>query len=337
MNEVTKYHNDLNTVVMRRWTKEEMNFFFAIIAKARENQTKILIFESEELKELTHFSGDYNQRWNDIMDRVTDKVAQLIYKERTTKKKVVMTLFKKFEVDFEDQYVTVSISDEFEYILNQLNANFTSFELEEFTQIRSTYAKTTYRILKQWRTQGTKEFKKEEFHELLDIPKSYAQSDINKRVLKPIQEELSNYFKGFKVNLKKAKTRGNPITGYCFTWQAEQTGEWVDFNELKKKKNSKKNLTRSESVPENILAAEKEDEEKKKKLQEDFFQKAMQLRDKTFEEQAELFSEARKVDTYRMPNATQFLDTLATLMAFDSEKYWTQTLTKTQTEGENIG
>ncbi len=318
---------------MRRWSKEEMNFFFAIIAKARENQTNILKFESAELKELTHFSGDYNQRWNDIMDRVTDKVAQLIYKERTTKKKVVMTLFKKFEVDFESQNVTISISDEFEYILNQLNANFTSFELEEFTQIRSTYAKTTYRILKQWRTQGIKEFKKEEFHELLDIPKSYAQSDINKRVLKPIQDELINYFKGLKVTLKKAKTRGNPIIGYCFTWQAEKTGEWINFDEAKKKKIP----IRSEIVPEDILAAEKDDQERKKKLQEEFFQKAMKFRDRSFEVQAELFSEAREIDTYRMPNATQFLDTLATLMNFDLEKYWDQVLSDSTSEGENNG
>ncbi|WP_244877091.1 replication initiation protein [Carnobacterium mobile] len=26
-NEVVKYHNDLNTVPMRNWTSEEMNFF----------------------------------------------------------------------------------------------------------------------------------------------------------------------------------------------------------------------------------------------------------------------------------------------------------------------
>ena len=25
--EVVKYHNDLNTVIMRTWTAEEMNFF----------------------------------------------------------------------------------------------------------------------------------------------------------------------------------------------------------------------------------------------------------------------------------------------------------------------
>lgn len=38
-----------------------------------------------------------------------------------------------------------------------------------------------------------------------------------------------------------------------------------------------------------------------------------------------------------MPNAKQFLDTLATLMNFDSEKYWDQVLKDTQSEGEEIG
>ena len=42
MNEVIKYHNDLNTVIMRKWTAEEMNFFFAIIAKARKMTEKNL-------------------------------------------------------------------------------------------------------------------------------------------------------------------------------------------------------------------------------------------------------------------------------------------------------
>jgi len=63
----------------------------------------------------------------------------------------------------------------------------------------------------------------------------------------------------------------------------------------------------------------------------------MQLREQSFEEQAQLFSEAREVDTYRMPNATQFLDTLATLMNFDLEKYWAQILKDAQSEGEDIG
>src|SRR5699024_11294793 len=79
----------------------------------------------------------------------------------------------------------IELSNNFEYILNRLSANFTTYELAEFTAIRSTYAKTMYRLLKQWRTIGKKEFKIEEFKVLLDMPKYYGPSEINRTIIKP--------------------------------------------------------------------------------------------------------------------------------------------------------
>ena len=35
-NEVVKHHNDLNTVIMRKWTAEEMNFFLRLLQKKRQ-------------------------------------------------------------------------------------------------------------------------------------------------------------------------------------------------------------------------------------------------------------------------------------------------------------
>ncbi|BDP62489.1 hypothetical protein EfmJHP38_34270 (plasmid) [Enterococcus faecium] len=53
-----------------------------------------------------------------------------------------------------------------------------------------------FRLLKQYRTKGFAYFSKEDFLELLDIPKSYKQPDIDKRVIKPIRQELTAIFKG---------------------------------------------------------------------------------------------------------------------------------------------
>lgn len=335
MNEVVKYHNDLNTITMRRWSREEMNFFFSIISKTKEQGTSTVTFDADDLKELSKFADKHTKRWLEVMEKTTEKVVQLYYKEKKNGEINVMTLFNRFSINLEKQTIVVEVSNQWEYILNEFQANFTVFELEEFTEIRSTYAKTMYRLLKQWRTQGKKTYSINEFRANLDIPKSFKAGMVAKRVLEPIKKELSAYFKGLKITPLKSNSRGTPIIGYEFTWQAEQTGEWKDFDKLEQ--NGKKKPIRSEAVPDNILAVEKADEEKKKSLQEDFFQKAMQLREQSFEEQAQLFSEAREVDTYRMPNATQFLDTLATLMNFDLEKYWAQILKDAQSEGEDIG
>ena len=173
MNEVVKYHNDLNTVVMRGWSAEEMNFFFAIISKIRDKGTETVEFNTNELKELTKFADEHKQRWEDTMLSAADKIIKLNYVERTTKKISIMVLFSRFDVYPETKKIVVEITKNFEYIVNQLTGNFTTYELEEFTQIRSTYAKTMYRILKQWRTVGEKEFKIQEFKRLMDTPEYY--------------------------------------------------------------------------------------------------------------------------------------------------------------------
>ncbi|WP_301732606.1 replication initiation protein, partial [Klebsiella pneumoniae] len=87
--------------------------------------------------------------------------------------------------------------------------------------LNSSYAKTMFRLLKQYRTQGWAEFSKEDFLELLDIPKSYRQTNINQFVLKPIKEELTPLFKGLTIRKKYGKGRGKPVIVYRFTWKAE--------------------------------------------------------------------------------------------------------------------
>lgn len=185
-NEVVKHHNDLNTVIMRKWTAEEMNFFFAIIAKARDKGTSDLVFDKYQLAELANYSIQHNKRFYDTMDSLANNITQLRYIEKTKNSIEYMPLFTWFRVDWEedlsDMKAEVSVSPRFEYILNRLSANFTQYELQEFTTIRSTYAKTAYRLLKQWRTVGRKEFKVDEFKLLLDMPTSYKSCHIDRLV-----------------------------------------------------------------------------------------------------------------------------------------------------------
>lgn len=220
-NEIVRHHNDLNTVIMRKWSSEEMNFFFAIIAKARDKGTRLMKFNTDELKEIASSSRKY--RWEETMKSVADKVIDLKYYERTEHSYAVMNLFSYFKVDEKERVVEVEVSSKFEYVINKLEAQFTQYELKEFTTIRSTYAKTAYRLLKQWRTVGRREFQIDEFKLLMDTPDYYQISDIDRLVIKPIKEQLSPYFLALKVKKIKSNKRGNPVLGYEFTWQKEVT------------------------------------------------------------------------------------------------------------------
>lgn len=220
-NEVVKYHNDLNTIIMRKWSPEEMNFFFTIIAKVREQGTKLMKFNSDELRELA--SNDLHlDRWTQTMRSVASKVVDLKYYERTDCSFAIMNLFSYFRVEESEKSVEIEVSSKFEYIVNRLEAQFTMYELKEFTRIKSTYAKTMYRLLKQWRMVGKREFSLEEFKTLLDTPKAYKTSEIDRAVVKPILKELTPFFKDLKVKKVKAKTKGTPVKSYIFTWTTDR-------------------------------------------------------------------------------------------------------------------
>ena len=100
-----------------------------------------------------------------------------------------------------------------------------SFELAEFTALRSSYAKECYRRLKQYRQTGVWKVSLEDFRRLLDVPKSYRPSEINKYVLKPIEEELGPLLnlKVHRKYLKKKPGRGRAsLVGFEFEFDPEK-------------------------------------------------------------------------------------------------------------------
>ena len=122
MNEVVKYHNDLNTVTMRGWSATEMNIFFGIIAKLRDEGTKEIILDTDDLKEITDTIGSKvnSNRWGDAVEALADKIASIKYYYRDEKKRTIMNLFSFFEVNIEDKVLKVAVTDYFDYIINQI-------------------------------------------------------------------------------------------------------------------------------------------------------------------------------------------------------------------------
>ena len=245
-NEVVKYHNDLNTVVMRTWTPEEMDFFFSVITKVREKGCRLITFHSDDLKKLSRFANEHKKRWIDTMESVARKSLDLKYMERSKNRLSIMNLFAYFNIDGDKKTVEVEVSSKFEYVVNKLEAHFTQYELAEFTSIRSTYAKTAYRLLKQWRTVGYKKFTLDDFKTVMAMPISYKSSEIDRAVIKPIITQLSPFFEDLKVKKIKSTKRGNPVLGYEFTWKAEKT---ESYDPQKYQKKAKTKTKQASNVP----------------------------------------------------------------------------------------
>jgi len=205
-----KYKNELNLVPMRNFDSVEMNLFFSICAKMKDKGLSKVQFTFENLRDLSAYKPTSIKRFSDDLEAVYNKMLQLTYRTEEAGIREKFVLFTGYRIDENNQTVDISVNPELAYIINELSTEFTKFELQEFTGIRSSYAKTMYRLLKQYRSTGFYKVKIGDFREILAIPNSYKMSDIDKQVLKPIKNELSTYFDDLKVIKHKAR-KGNRI------------------------------------------------------------------------------------------------------------------------------
>lgn len=183
-------------------------------------------FTFEDLRELSAYKPTSIKRFSDDLEAVYNKMLQLTYRTEEAGIREKFVLFTGYRIDENNQTVDISVNPELAYIINELSSEFTKFELQEFTGIRSSYAKTMYRLLKQYRSTGFYIVKIEDFREILSIPNSYQMSDIDKQVLKPIKNELSEFFDSLKIKKIKAR-KGNRIAMIEFRFKEKQEFEPV--------------------------------------------------------------------------------------------------------------
>ena len=216
--DIVKYDNDMNTVTFGKFKEKELDLFFSICFKVRDMGVKKVILSFSELKELSNYSNRNVSRFIKDLSSTYDKMLglniKIMHSELSFTK---FNLFSEYTVNAEEKTIIIQVHEKFEYILNKMlkEGNYTKFELIEFVNLRSSYSKNMFRLLKQWESKKIKKFTIEEFRELLVVPPKYRMSEIDKFILSPIIQELSNFFPN--LNLEKIKT-GKKITHLKFTW-----------------------------------------------------------------------------------------------------------------------
>lgn len=224
MHEIVKYHNNMNTVSFHGFNAVELDLLLSLCAKIREEGTKTIVYNFDELKHLSQYSATATSSFVKDLRSTYRKLIHLTFCIGTETEFTEFVLFTKYKVSAENQEVTISVNEEFSYILNDLTANFTRFELHEFVSLQSKYAKNLYRLLKQYRSTGKAYFTMDEFRAKLDIPKSYKLCDIDRKALAPIEEELSSLFSNFRIEkVKNTRRRGHPVTSINFYFTPQKS------------------------------------------------------------------------------------------------------------------
>ncbi len=241
MNEVVKYHNDLNTLSVGGLTENQMNILFTIFSKIKNKDTKEINLDTQQIIELADIPTQNKEYVTNLIMKTFDKLQNLKIRYSTEEYDIQEVIFPRVKAGKHNEEISVKVSEGFAYIFNNLVSNFTRFELAEFVNLQSKYAKTLYRLLKQYRRTGEFRTSWERFVDVMGIPNTYAMRDIEKIILKPITKELQREqnlfdqkrrpFKNLKFEKCKTKGKGNKITHIKFTFTPQKTifDEFLDM------------------------------------------------------------------------------------------------------------
>ncbi|ARR01443.1 replication initiation protein [Campylobacter porcelli] len=249
MNNLVIYHNDFNQLKIPISTELEQNLLMGILVKIKNSQNEIIEIYPNELrnffeknltdKEIATIASLLRQNFfkTDFTFLIKDEKRNLYGKE-------TINLFNSYKIFFHDQSFTqfshleLKINETFKYLVDELTKDFTEFELLEFIGINGKYAKTLYRLLKQFKNTGNLSIFKygwQNFCDIMQIPNNYTQSKIDEKILKPAIKELSaepnlftnekqTIFKNLtykKIKDPKGRGRGGKVIGIEFYFTPE--------------------------------------------------------------------------------------------------------------------
>ncbi|OPG34016.1 replication A protein, partial [Helicobacter pylori] len=197
------------------------NLLFAIFQKLKEQGNTLIRFEPQDLKRMIMVKSNLtNRQLLQVLKNLLDNISGAnfwiirehvengeVYEDHTS-----YMLFKQFEIRIHKptqtiEYLDVQLNDNYQYLLNNLGmgGQYTSFKLLEFQRVRGKYAKTLYRLLKQYKSTGILSVEWSQFRELLDIPKDYTMPNIDKFVLKIALKELHKIYPFEHLSYKKER------------------------------------------------------------------------------------------------------------------------------------
>lgn len=249
-----KYHNNFNRLALNELSSLEQNVLFEILYRIKEQGEKKFKFTTEQIAAMI----DKNMTNRELLNLATSLgkkvlgVCYIVIEPNATK---YTMLFDQLIIKDDENGnlidIELSLSRSFEYLLNNLFGNFTSFELLEFKSIQSKYAKTIYRNLKEHKITGVWEVEWQELLRLLCVEKNIKNPTtqyIHNYILKPAIKELTTsgnlfqqsfqnltYKKTYKAidreqRLKKDSTKrgGRKIDKIIFTFTPEKMPEKSD-------------------------------------------------------------------------------------------------------------
>ncbi|ALM81562.1 replication A protein (plasmid) [Helicobacter pylori] len=213
------YHNNANKVNLGKLSEREANLLFAIFQRLKDQGNTLIRFEPQDLRRMLGIKISYDNltrtarsMWNKIKTADFWEVRDIIVNGRECVSEKNYMLFQVCEIVSDKEtreflYMDIQLNTGYNYLLNNLGmgGQYTSFKLLEFQRVRGKYAKTLYRLLKQYKSTGILSVEWSQFRDLLDIPKDYEMRNIDQKVLTPAIKELHKIYPFEHLSYKKER------------------------------------------------------------------------------------------------------------------------------------
>lgn len=246
MNEIVKYSNFVNALKFRDFTSVDYDFLMMLCSKLRNRKTETVTLNFNEIRSLSGYKKKDRKAFIENLISMNRKLMSVTTDVQIDRKHLQFVLFPTFITDEEENTLSVRVNPDFSFVLNDLDTNFTRFELQEFVSLDSKYAKTLYRLVKQFRTQGEYRVTVGEFRDLMGCPPSYTNYVFLRDIVQPAVTRLQQFFPLLKCTVLYAKQKGSPVKGYLFTFTKEKGQYTIDqgVDEIRKQIDKKEKQKR---------------------------------------------------------------------------------------------
>lgn len=229
-NGLVKLNKEFLGIELGFLNKKELELLYILCLAYKERQVQSIKIHIKEIRELMS-SGEKEVRKTDIQNYVETLHKRLAKVNIRTDKSGISGTLNLFEYvitdtrDFETGIVTIiaKVTDTAMNFFNNLEGKrnkYLRFLIEDAIKLKGKYS--TLLLPHLIASSKAKEFEItfENLEEILGIKGKYTRkTDFNKRILKPVIEELEIIFKDLKVKgLKKNELDPRKITHYKFTW-----------------------------------------------------------------------------------------------------------------------
>ncbi|GAA7753581.1 hypothetical protein HpCOL17_08540 [Helicobacter pylori] len=211
-------NNDIYKVNLGKFGILESNLLFAIFAKLKNQQGKLITFDLNEVKEMIGNKNTPDDRVIKTIKTLWRNIKGADFWIILPKREENHMLFSCFAINYYDdektQFKDIEIqvnTPYFGHLLNELTSNFTKFELLQYHKAPSKYAKTLFRYLKKYENQpnnnepsrvwGTYRHDFEGFMKIMGIRIDMRMIDIEIDILFPMCSSLAN--KVYDINSGK--------------------------------------------------------------------------------------------------------------------------------------